>query len=111
MPKSRPLKTALRIAPYGGTVDSNRASSENTIADDLRLAGLERGGFLALSMFPEVGLAVATLDGSCLSLASERPVEVARLVEEHFRPRWVVWGSDAMSLLVDAGNQEQQPDS
>ncbi|MEY2521876.1 MAG: hypothetical protein QOJ66_441, partial [Ilumatobacteraceae bacterium] len=41
MPKSRPLNTTLRIAPYGGTVDSNRASSEKAIADDLRLAGLE----------------------------------------------------------------------
>lgn len=84
-------------------MDSHRASSENTIADDLRLAGLERGGFLGLGMYPDVGLAVATLDGSCLSLASERPVEVVRLVEEQFRPRWVVWGSDAISLLVDGG--------
>ena len=93
----------MRIAPYGGAVDSNRESTDNTIADDLRLAGLERGGFLALSLEPDVGLALATLDGSCLFLASDDPVDVVRRVEEQFRPRWVLWGNGATAVLVDGG--------
>jgi len=84
-------------------VETSRASTEDTIADDLRLAGLERGGFLALSVSPDIGLAVATLDGSCLSVVSERPVEVVRVVEAQLRPRWVVWGSDAISVIVAGG--------
>ena len=83
-------------------MDSNRESTDNAIADDLRRAGLERGGFLSLSLVPGAGLAVATLDGACLSVA-DRPVEVVRLIEEAFRPRWVLWGSGVTAVLVDGG--------
>ena len=83
-------------------MDSNRESTDNAIVDDLRRAGLERGGFLSLSLVPGAGLAVATLDGACLSVA-DRPVEVVRLIEEAFRPRWVLWGSGVTAVLVDGG--------
>ena len=84
-------------------MDSPRASTVRTISDDLRLAGLERGGFVALSLAAEVGLAVAVLDGPCLSVETRRPVEVVRVVEEHFRPRWVLWGSEMAAVLVENG--------
>ena len=83
-------------------MDSNRESTVSSIAGDLSSAGLERGGFLALSLVPGVGLAVATLDGSGLSVGNH-PVEVVRLIEEAYRPRWVLWGSDVTAVLVDAG--------
>ena len=82
-------------------MESKREPTVSTIADDLRLAGLERGGFLALSLEPGVGLALATREGSCVFLAAEDPIEVVRLVEEQFRPRWILWGADAIAMLVD----------
>ena len=84
-------------------MESNRESTHQTLADDLHLAGLERGGFLALSIAPGIGIAVATLDGTCLTVANERAVDVVRLIEDKFRPRWVLWGSDTTAALVDGG--------
>lgn len=84
-------------------MDSNRGSTGSTISDELGLAGLERGGFLALSLAPGIGVAMATLDGSCVTHATEHLADEVRSVEERFRPRWVLWGSDVSAVLVDGG--------
>jgi DNA polymerase I len=69
----------------------------------LQLAGLERGGLLALTIAPGVGLAFATRDGWSLSIADMNPGEVVRSVELALRPRWVVWGSATIAVLVESG--------
>jgi DNA polymerase I len=37
------------------------------------------------------------------AIPTEDPVESIQRVEEAFRPRWVLWGSETTALLVDAG--------
>jgi DNA polymerase-1 len=54
-------------------------------------------------MGPGVGLAVAKQDGWSLAIADSDPAEVVRILEETFRPRWILWGSDATTLLVKSG--------
>ncbi len=73
-----------------------------TLVDDLTNAGFRRGGMLALTIAPAVGLAVAMPDGWSGSLATADPAEAVRLIEDAFRPRWAVWGSET-STLVDGG--------
>ncbi|MDP9463453.1 MAG: DNA polymerase [Actinomycetota bacterium] len=73
------------------------------IVESLRRAGLERGGFLALAVAPDIGLAMA-IHGECsISTVNENPMEAVRGVEEAFRPRWVLWGSSTTATLVNAG--------
>jgi DNA polymerase I len=74
-----------------------------TIVADLQEAGFERGGFLAVALAPGIGLAVATSDGWSTSVADENPVDIVRLVEQTFRPRWVCWGRDLPATLVEGG--------
>ncbi len=54
-------------------------------------------------MGPGIGLAMA-MHGVCsISTADENPAEAVRVVEEAFRPRWVLWGSETTAMLVAAG--------
>jgi DNA polymerase family A len=46
---------------------------------------------------------MATRSGWSISTAGETPAEAVRRVEEVFRPRWVLWGSDTATTLVNAG--------
>ncbi len=54
-------------------------------------------------MQPRVGIAVATADGWSTSVAHPNTVELVAAVEERFRPRWVFWGRDIETMLVDGG--------
>ncbi len=73
-----------------------------SIVDDLNEAGLRRGGLLALTIAPGVGLGLALSDGWSIAIASQSPADIVRSIEIALRPRWVVWGSEP-ALLVDAG--------
>ncbi|MEP7112580.1 MAG: DNA polymerase [Ilumatobacteraceae bacterium] len=84
-------------------MDSNSADVTDSIADALGRLGFERGGLLALTIAPRVGIAVATHDGWSTSVACDVAVEVARRVEDAQRPRWVVWGNWTPRILVDSG--------
>jgi DNA polymerase I len=83
-------------------VDSTAASPGQQILDALGRVGLARGDMLALAIAPGVGLAVAMLDGLSFSAAHDNPIEVVRRVEDVYRPRWVLWGSDTAMMLVEA---------
>ncbi len=88
-------------------MDSTAAPAGQQILDDLGGAGFVRGGLLALALAPGVGLTVSMHDGSTFSAragsAVHSPVEVVRHIEEAYRPRWVLWGSDTATVLVEAG--------
>jgi DNA polymerase I len=84
-------------------VDSSRESTDDTIVEDLGRAGLRRGGFVALACFPRVGIGLALPGGWSSAIASDSPVGTVRLLETAYRPRWVLWGSETTSVLVDAG--------
>ena len=84
-------------------MDTTAASVGQQILDDLARAGFDRGGLLALALAPGIGLAVAINDGPSLSVAHDSPVEVVRRIEEVYRPRWVLWGSDTPTVLVATG--------
>ncbi len=77
-------------------------STADSIIDDLSSAGLQRGGLLALTMAPGVGLGVALPRGWSGAVAAENPVEVVRRIEVALRPRWIVWGGE-LATLVDGG--------
>ncbi len=98
----RPLTSNAAEAPYGRAVESIRTSSDHGIVADLRQAGLERGGFLALAIAPNIGLAVAVRDGTSISTSRTDPCEVVRHIEAELRPRWVLWGAETR-LLVTGG--------
>ena len=83
-------------------MDSGHTSTDQGIVDDLRRAGLERGGFLALVIAPNIGLAVALRDGTSISTSRADAEAVIRHLEAELRPRWVLWGRETM-LLVRAG--------
>jgi DNA polymerase-1 len=84
-------------------VDSTAAPAGHQILDDLGRLGFARGGLLALTMSSGIGLALATPDGWSVALACASPADVVQRVEEAYRPRWVVWGSETPALLVDEG--------
>ncbi len=84
-------------------MDTTAASTGQQILDDLTRAGFERGGLLAVALAPGTGLAVAVSGGPSSSAEHENPVEVVRRIEEAYRPRWVLWGSDTPTTLVAAG--------
>ncbi len=77
-------------------------STDETIVDDLTRAGLHRGGLLAVTIAPGVGLGLAMSQGWSGAIETENPVEVVRRIEVSLRPRWIVWG-DELSTLVDGG--------
>ena len=83
-------------------MDSGHTSTDQGIVDDLRRAGLERGGFVALVIAPNIGLAVALRDGTSISTSRADAEAVIRHLEAELRPRWVLWGRETM-LLVRAG--------
>jgi DNA polymerase I len=70
--------------------------------DYLSGAGLERGALLSLAIAPSVGLGLASANGWSRAVTADDPVEIVRRIETELRPRWVMWGSEA-STLVDAG--------
>lgn len=84
-------------------MDSSRELPEEAIVRDLRDAGLQRGGFLAIAMAAQAGIGLSTGDRWAQSIATANPVDVVRRVEIAFRPRWIVWGSETTTLLVEAG--------
>ena len=73
-----------------------------SIVDDLSGAGLRRGGLLALTIAPAVGVGLALPDGWSGAIATEEPAEVVRRIDEALRPRWIVWGAGELATLVDA---------
>ena len=79
-------------------MESERAADRD-IVDDLRSAGLEVGGPLALAFAPGAGLAVAMPGGRSVATATAEPADVVRRVEEEFKPRWVLWSSEADQLV------------
>jgi DNA polymerase-1 len=54
-------------------------------------------------MDPRIGVGLAMQGGWSRSVTTPNPVDVVRRIEETFRPRWVLWGSETTALLVDAG--------
>ena len=84
-------------------MDPNSLTTAESIADALGASGFERGALLALTIAPDVGVAVATPAGWSASTSWENAVEAMRVVEVALRPRWVMWGSDTASLLVAGG--------
>ncbi|HEX2784804.1 MAG TPA: DNA polymerase [Ilumatobacteraceae bacterium] len=79
-------------------MDSKLAADGN-IVEGLRSAGFEGGGLLALALAPGVGLAMAMSNGWSISTSDVDPAETVRAVEETFKPRWVLWGSEAEELV------------
>ena len=80
-------------------MDPRSTSADHDIVDELRRAGLERGGFLALSAATGAGLAVALRNGTSLSTGVVDLGAVISHVETELRPRWVLWGPETMSLV------------
>jgi DNA polymerase-1 len=78
-------------------------SKFDTIVDDLRRAGLERGGLLALTFAPRVGAGLATNDGWSASIATAKPEMAIGRVEDAFRPRWIMWSANTASTLIEGG--------
>ena len=89
----------MDTAPYGRAVEADRTPPNRDIVDDLRRAGLELGGFLALAISPNVGVAVALRDGTSMSTGAVDLWDAVRVIESEYRPRWVLWGSETMSLV------------
>jgi DNA polymerase-1 len=54
-------------------------------------------------MDPRIGVGLAMQGGWSRSVTTSNPVDAVRRIEETFRPRWVLWGSETTALLVDAG--------
>jgi DNA polymerase-1 len=74
------------------------------VVEELRRAGVERGGLVALALAPGVGLGVATVGAEwSLPVAVDDPAAVVDLVDSVVRPRWVMWSGDTASTLVGAG--------
>ena len=73
-----------------------------SVVDDLSAAGLHRGGLVALSTDPAVGLGLALSDGWSVAIATDDPADLVRQIDATLRPRWIVWGHE-LSMLVDAG--------
>ncbi|MCU1398131.1 MAG: putative polymerase [Acidimicrobiales bacterium] len=70
---------------------------------DLRQAGIERGGFVALASRPGVGLGLATADGYVSGIVIDDPSAVVAAIDAEIRPRWVVWSGDTTGTLIGAG--------
>ena len=84
-------------------MDPHSLTTAESIADALIASDFERGAPLALTLASEVGMAVATPDGWSASIAWVNAVEATRAVEVSLRPRWVMWGGETASALVDGG--------
>ncbi len=69
---------------------------------DLRAAGIERGGPLALTLRAGIGLGLAAA-GFEQAIATVDPASVVRTVEAALRPRWVTWSNDTAKALIADG--------
>ena len=73
---------------------------ERDVVEDLRRAGVQRGTLLALTISPSG----AALAAAGLTLTGVEPtVGVVAAIDAALRPRWVVWSSETVAALVDAG--------
>lgn len=72
------------------------------LTSDLRHAGIERGGFVALVIRGGVGLGVAAA-GFERAIATDVPAVVVRVVEDELRPRWVTWNNEIAKELIVGG--------
>jgi DNA polymerase-1 len=85
-------------------VDLASSSADHGLVDDLRRAGLGRGDFLALTIGTSAGFAVALRNGTSMSSDVVDVGAMIGRIESELRPRWVLWGPEAM-LLVRAGQR------
>jgi DNA polymerase family A len=74
----------------------------DTVAE-LRAKGVGRGDLVALVIAPDVGLALATADGSIFTTPTDAPAPLVRELEDALRPRWVMWSNATAIQLVEAG--------
>jgi DNA polymerase-1 len=75
------------------------------VLGELRELGVARGDLVGLVVAPDVGVAMATSDGSLVVPAAvDDPATIVRCVEEALRPRWVTWSNDTVATLVEAGD-------
>lgn len=84
-------------------MDTTTGPSARHITERLGEAGFERGGLLAVAIAPGVGLALALPGGWSTSIADDDPARLIAGLEAELRPRWIVWGSDTVDVLVCAG--------
>jgi DNA polymerase-1 len=68
----------------------------------LRAAGVERGGFVALTLVPGVGAGIAA-EGQSWAVPATDPIAAVRLLEGQLRPRWVWWSALTPAVLVECG--------
>ena len=92
------------------------------LLDELRAAGMARGGYLAISIVPGRGLGLALepalspqtqtqaqaqtqTQAQALrwALDSPEPEELVRAIEAELRPRWVWWSNDTAAALARTG--------
>jgi len=66
-------------------------------------AGLRRGGLLAMSLAPGVGLGVAEPGGGRWALPTGEPAQVVARLERDVRPRWVWWSQQTPAELTRTG--------
>ena len=72
------------------------------VVEQLRDAGVERGGLVALALRAGIGVGFATADMR-RGVEAADPIAIVRRVEDELQPRWVVWSNDVASVLVDGG--------
>jgi DNA polymerase-1 len=70
------------------------------LVEQLRGAGLERGGFLAFAFKPAVGLAVVMPGGALFSADVSDPLATVARLEAAFRPRWLLWEVEPLALVT-----------
>ena len=80
------------------------------VVAELRAAGLERRGWLAMVIAPGVGCGFAIAnepqpdrERACVARYTNDPVALVALIEQTFQPRWVWWSRQTAMQLVAAG--------
>jgi len=75
------------------------------VIDELRRAGVGRGGLVAVTFAPGIGMGLATTSATATVRLStgDDPVAGLRRVEEELRPRWVTWSGETALALVRSG--------
>jgi DNA polymerase I len=105
--RARVVVGAVRTRPNDGRVPPVDGAGAKEIVDDLRRRGMTRGDRVAIAVGPGVGLGFAVPgDHAPLAVATGSPssmIDVIASVERELRPRWVVWSSDSLRPMVEAG--------
>jgi DNA polymerase-1 len=72
------------------------------LLDQLRVSGITRGDYLALTTAPGIGIGLATEAGQPMRAAGD-PAQLVAAIEAEFRPRWVWWTNETPADLLPAG--------